>query len=104
MGHIKLGEILVKQGLITQKQLEEAIEVQRKDKGRIGETLIKLRMITEENMIAALGTQVGVPYYSSQNSELLRPRLDQNLDQLVSSDFDLTAVLIIHYFGRNSKE
>ncbi|OGX37345.1 MAG: hypothetical protein A3D87_04465 [Omnitrophica WOR_2 bacterium RIFCSPHIGHO2_02_FULL_50_17] len=87
MGHIKLGEILVKQGLITQKQLEEAIEVQRKDKGRIGETLIKLRMITEENMIAALGTQMGVPYYSSQNSELLRPRLDQNLDQLVSSDF-----------------
>lgn len=87
MRHLKLGEILVKQGLITEKQLHDAIEVQKKDKGRIGEVLIKLGIITEENMTAALGAQLGIPYYSSQSPELLKPQTDQDLEKLIPVDF-----------------
>ena len=42
MQHLRLGEILLKQGLITEEQLKKAVELQKKDKDRIGEIFIKL--------------------------------------------------------------
>lgn len=87
MTHLKLGEILIKQGLITEQQLSKAIEYQKIEKGRIGEILVKLGFISEENITAALGTQLGLPYYTSENLELLKPQPDQDLDKLITSDF-----------------
>ncbi|MBI5149674.1 MAG: Flp pilus assembly complex ATPase component TadA [Candidatus Omnitrophica bacterium] len=87
MNHLKLGEILIKQGLISEKQLQEAIEVQKREKGRIGEIFIKLGIITEEHMAEALGNQLGIPYHSSNNLELLKPQRDQELDKLIPGDF-----------------
>ncbi len=87
MSHLKLGEILIRQGLVTEKQLQEAIAAQKKEKGRIGEILVKLGMITEEHMAEALGTQMGIPYYSSKNLDLLKPQQDQELEKLVPADF-----------------
>jgi len=87
MAYLKLGEILISQGLVTEEQLNKAIAAQKKEKGRIGEILVKLGFITEENMTAALGTQLSVPYYSSDKPELLKPKKDQNLDKIVPADF-----------------
>lgn len=87
MPHLKLGEILLKQGLITEEQLNQAIEAQKRDKARIGEVLLNLKFITEEQMAAALGQQLAIPYYSSENAELLKPQPDQGLDEVVPSEF-----------------
>jgi len=87
MQHLKLGEILIKQGLITESQLEKAIEHQKKEKGRIGEILMKLGIISEENMTMALGSQLGIPYYTSENTDLLKPQENQNLEKLIPADF-----------------
>lgn len=84
--HHKLGEILIKQNLITPEQLNKAIAVQREEGGRIGEVLIRLGMIKEENMVEALGKQLSIPY-ASKGSGLLAPSPDQELDQLVPKDF-----------------
>src|SRR5215210_760666 len=86
MAHFRLGEILIKQGLITEAQLEQAISVQKTEKGRIGEVLIKLGMIKEEDMVKALGTQLILPY-SIHNPELLVPKSNQGLEKLISQDF-----------------
>ena len=45
MAHLRLGEILIKQGLITEQQLQKAISLQKQEKGRIGEILIKLGLL-----------------------------------------------------------
>src|SRR3989338_7633954 len=87
MTHLKLGEILIRQGLITEKQLQEAIVAQKKEKGRIGEVLVKLGLITEEHIAEALGTQMGIPYYSSKNLDLLKPQPDQGLEKAVPAEF-----------------
>ena len=87
MQHLKIGEILIQQGLITENQLNKAIEHQRTEKGRLGEILIKLGIITEENMTAALGSQLGIPYYTSDNIELMEPQEDQGLEKLIPADF-----------------
>lgn len=87
MAHLRLGEILIKQNLITEDQLIQAITAQKEQKGRIGEILVKLGIVTEEDIVAALGTQLGVPYYSSSNSDMLKPKTDEGLDKLVPKDF-----------------
>jgi type II secretory ATPase GspE/PulE/Tfp pilus assembly ATPase PilB-like protein len=87
MARLRVGEILIKQGLITEDQLQKAIDAQKKEKGRIGEILVKLNIITEEQMTAAVGTQLGIPYYSSESPELLRPQAGQELQKLIPSDF-----------------
>jgi len=86
MAHLKLGEILIQQGLLTEKQLQEAIKVQKKEHGRLGEVLIKLGFLTEENIIAALGTQLNIPHANKENN-LLRPNTNQDLNKIVPYDF-----------------
>jgi type IV pilus assembly protein PilB len=86
MARLRLGEILIKQGLITEKQLQDAITAQKQQKGRVGEILIKSGAIKEEDLAAAIGTQLMIPY-ASHLSGLLRPKTDQDLDRLIPHEF-----------------
>jgi general secretion pathway protein E len=45
---------------LTPALLEQALETQRTEGGRIGEVLIKMRAVTEEEVLAALGRQLGM--------------------------------------------
>jgi len=64
MAHYKLGEILIREGLITEDQLNQAIEAQKDQKGRLGEILIKLGLVNEEDIASAIGKQLNIPYSS----------------------------------------
>ena len=86
MQHLKIGELLIKRGLITKEQIDKAMLIQREEGVRIGEALIKLGAISEEDLIEALGKQLTIPY-ASKSSGLLVPAPDQGLDELVSRDF-----------------
>ncbi len=93
MAHFKLGEILLQQGLINESQLREAIQIQKKEPGRIGEILVKLGFLTEEDIVAALGSQLNITHASAQNN-LLKPRAEQNLDKIVPYDFAKTNLVL----------
>lgn len=93
MAHLRLGEILIKQGLLTEAQLKEAIQQQKKQGGRIGEVLIKMGVLTEEDMISALGKQLNLPC-SIKGNNLLNPRTDQDLARIVPFDFAKTNLVL----------
>lgn len=57
----KLGQLLINNNLITEEQLKNALELQRKEGGRLGSNLIKLGFLTEEKLVAFLSKQYGVP-------------------------------------------
>ncbi|MBF0619149.1 MAG: Flp pilus assembly complex ATPase component TadA [Candidatus Omnitrophica bacterium] len=86
MARLRLGEILIKQGLITEAQLKEAMDAQKIEKGHIGEILIRHGMIKEEDLASALGTQLLIPY-ASRSSNLLTPQKEQGLEKLVAYEF-----------------
>lgn len=83
--YLRLGELLLKEGIITQVQLEQAIRVQKQEGGRLGEILIRLGILKEEQAVAALGKQLNIPYFSPGTE--LKPALDQNLDTLIAKDY-----------------
>lgn len=62
----RLGEILVKNNLITRDQLNSALEEQKLSDNqiRLGSILINKKLITEENLTSFLSKQYGVPSVS----------------------------------------
>ena len=65
----KLGEILVRENLITPSQLREALEYQRANGGRLGANLVKLGIISDDVITTVLSRQYGV---QSINLELFQ--------------------------------
>jgi len=57
VGEALLGEILIERNLITRRQLERALEVQKQTGARVGEALVKLGATTMEQIEAALRAQ-----------------------------------------------
>ncbi|MFA5388250.1 MAG: type II secretion system ATPase GspE [Candidatus Omnitrophota bacterium] len=82
----KLGQILLKEGLVTEEQLEKAIAIQKKDGTRLGETLINLGIVTEKDIVIAMAKQLSIPY-ASYAKGLLKPAESQNLAKLVPEDY-----------------
>lgn len=59
---LRMGEALVKEGLITSQQLAKALERQVFYGGRLGTNLIELGYLTEESLVKFLGKVFGLPY------------------------------------------
>jgi type IV pilus assembly protein PilB len=78
---VRLGELLTKASLITQDQLKEALRVQKETGGKLGETLIKLGFVAEEDITECLSQQFGVPSINLQHFEI-----DPGVIKLISSD------------------
>lgn len=60
----KLGELLLEQELIDEEKLELGLKDQVNTKERIGEALVRLGLLSEEDLIKTLGRQLGLPYLS----------------------------------------
>lgn len=58
---MKIGEFLLDDSRITQEQLQNALEVQKKEPGKLGSILIRLGYVTEEDIAQALSKQFGYP-------------------------------------------
>jgi type IV pilus assembly protein PilB len=77
----KLGEALLRENLITPLQLKEALDHQRTNGGRLGSTLVRLGMLSDEEITAVLSRQYGVP---SVNLELFE--VDASAVKLVTQE------------------
>ena len=78
---VRLGELLTKASLITQDQLKEALKLQKDTGGKLGETLIKLGFVSEEDITECLSQQFGVPSINLAHFEI-----DSSVIKLVPAD------------------
>lgn len=60
----RIGDMLLEEGIITQEQLEDALERNRTAKKKIGEMLVDLGYTTEEAIATALSKQLNLPIIS----------------------------------------
>jgi len=66
----RLGELLVRENLITLQQLQTAQDTQRKQGGRLGFNLTKLGFIEESELTTFLSKQYGVPSINLSDFEI----------------------------------
>ena len=66
----RIGEQLVGAGLITQEQLEQASTFQKEVGGTLGEVLAKLGFVEPEDLLKALGEQLGLGWVNLTQVEI----------------------------------
>jgi type IV pilus assembly protein PilB len=57
----RLGDLLVREKVITEQQLEQSLKVQKQTGGRLGSVLVNLGFLSEEDVTNFLSRQYGVP-------------------------------------------
>ncbi|MDP2627153.1 MAG: type IV-A pilus assembly ATPase PilB [Candidatus Rokubacteria bacterium] len=57
----RLGDLLVREGLINQEQLQRALAEQNGNNEKLGSILIRHNVITEDQLVAFLSKQYGIP-------------------------------------------
>jgi type IV pilus assembly protein PilB len=78
---VKLGEMLVKAGLLTPQKLNEALEYQKTNGGKLGLNLVKLGYVKEEELTRILSQQYGVP-----SIHLPKVEIDDTVVKLIPSE------------------
>ncbi len=72
----RIGDLLVREKVITPAQLEEALSYQKRNGGRLGTSLVKLKYCSEDDVARILSRQYGVPSHTlhelSVPAEVLR--------------------------------
>jgi len=69
-GKRKLGDLLVEAGMITREQLEQALKEQRRSGERLGKILTRLGLVTEKDILEVLEFQLGIPKVVLQDYNL----------------------------------
>ena len=67
---VRIGEMLIKQRLITTQQLQEAVSQQKVNGGKVGPILIGLGYVKDEDLTALLSRQYGVPSINLSQFEI----------------------------------
>ena len=57
---VRVGDLLLQNGLITQTQLDRALERQNESREKIGQVLISMNIMSEERLLQAIAAQKGV--------------------------------------------
>jgi len=58
---IRIGDLLVKAGVITDAQLKQALAEQHQWGGKLGDILVRMEFVTEDVLVRALSKQSGIP-------------------------------------------
>jgi type IV pilus assembly protein PilB len=68
----RVGEILIEADLITEEQVQAALELQKKNGGMLGELLVELGYVTEADVAEALSKKFGLPLINLDEIEIKR--------------------------------
>lgn len=89
---LELGKMLVKAGKITEEQLHQALGMQKDGAGKLGDILVKIGAVQDENVISEfIGKQLNIGALRLTDIEL-NPDVVKLIPQDIASKFNVIAV------------
>ena len=85
----RLGDLLVREGLITREQLEKALQEQRQNGTRVGYNLVKLGFIQETELTKMLARQYKMPAV-----DLSKFEVDPRIAKLIPADLAIKHLVL----------
>jgi type IV pilus assembly protein PilB len=85
----RLGDLLVREGLITREQLEKALQEQRQSGTRVGYNLVKLGFIQETELTKMLARQYKMPAV-----DLSKFEVDPRIAKLIPADLAIKHLVL----------
>lgn len=80
-GKLRLGELLVESGVLSNDNLQKALDQQKWEKKPLGEVLVGMRLLTEEKLLETLSWQLKTPTVKLSDSTV-----DRSLITLLPED------------------
>jgi general secretion pathway protein E len=84
-----IGQILIEKYSLTPAQLEEGLRLQKEQRGKIGEILVRLKYLTDEAVLEALSSQWQLPYISSLETKEIDPTLIEKVPISFAKRYEL---------------
>jgi len=82
----KIGELLIETGLLSPGKLKEALQVQKESDKRLGQILIDMKLISEEEIAFAVAMQLKIPYVDLSNYEIAE-KIKETIPEEVARKF-----------------
>ena len=67
---IRIGDVLIAAGAITEEQLQAALDYQKENGGKLGNVLVELGFISDQILITLLTQQLGIDYISLKGAKI----------------------------------
>jgi MSHA biogenesis protein MshE len=83
---IRLGELLIKEGLLSETQLQQALAQQKQSGRKLGRVLVESGYVSEEQISGAIAKQLQIPFVDLRQYSL-KPELVQKLPETASRRF-----------------
>lgn len=94
MKRLRLGDMLISMGLLTQDQLNQALSVQKEKHKRLGEVLIDEGYITEAQLINALKVQLGIDFIDLTKTEI-DPEMTKYIPKALAKEQQIVPVRVV---------
>jgi hypothetical protein len=86
MASIRLGDLLVKAKVITESQLKAALGEQQRWGGKLGEILVRMNVLTEDMLVKALSKQLALPVVNLEAVQGIPPHVRAKVPADVARD------------------
>ncbi|MEN3045153.1 MAG: ATPase, T2SS/T4P/T4SS family [Candidatus Hydrothermales bacterium] len=91
----RIGEMLIDAGVITEEQLKEALELQKRNGKRLGSILLELGYATEDDILKVLSEQFGnVPVAKKRHFESIQDEVIKLIPAHVAARYDVVPLAV----------
>lgn len=86
------GELLIAKGLLSRRELIEALNEQRENGGRLGEVLLRLKMLKDEQITSSLAEHLAMDYIHFDDITRINMNVARMLPESIAKRFCLVAI------------
>ena len=86
------GEFLVSKGVLSRIQLSKALDEQRRYGGRLGEALLRMGVMNEEQVTQSLAEHLSMEYFHFDDISKINLNIARMLDETIAKRFCLVAI------------
>lgn len=94
---MKLGEILLTQTSLSETQLREALQIQKDRGGKLGEILVQRKFLQPNEILVALGLQLGIPHIKEIDVNHVNPDWVKDIPIAYARQFELLPIAVDDY-------
>ncbi|BAN70139.1 GspE/PulE family protein [endosymbiont of unidentified scaly snail isolate Monju] len=80
---MRLGDLLVRHGVITEEQLQDALSAQKRSGRKLGATLVELGLLTEQRLLEFLSRQLQIPLLDLSKQQV-DPEIARKLPETIA--------------------
>src|SRR5215471_5340769 len=91
---VKLGELLIKHQMITEKQLAEALRAQHTFGGRLGTNLVELGYLSEQVLVQFLSAQFKLPAVTVAEIDSIKEEVIKLLPRALAEKYKVLPVSV----------